>query len=705
LINLGTNINSPYPDYAPVISADESILVFTSRRVGNVGGYTDSDGEYYEDIYLSKNIDWQWTKAVSIDSTSYSFKRNTQNHLYFTTAKRIEPPINTKYHDAAIGLSPTGQKLFIYKRGSIYVSPLIGDVWSKPIKMNTNINYKKSRQPSISISADENTIYFSSDRKGGYGGLDIYKSEKMPNGEWGPAQNLGPEINTPYDDDAPFIHSDGKTLFFSSKGHNTMGGYDIFKSVYENLPTGQTRSKWSEPKNIGYPINTTGDDIYYVETAKGDHAYLASIRDGGLGGMDIYLLLFPGVSLPIAEIKGKILVGDSLKPILASIKVTDKISGKEVVFTSNSLTGKYLMFLPPNRKYDLIVNAEGYQPHTEEINIPDLKTYYQLYQEIHISAVTVNKKVIGQNVTTQNVFFDVNKAIHSDSLLSIELNKTLDSIANAGVKPITSKDSIAPIRFKPSENQIDKEALYAKYINNTKKITKNESNLSQTQTFAIKGTDTTSYEKMNKIDYYVNQDSIAKIMNVSENVVANIINRPLDEALTIMSMPSNSFKKLNSLNNKETTAILQLPTSSLTRVLEMPKANIETFSKLSRETADSLIKLPGNTLNHILELPIASVETKGIISSDSLTSKLLVATQPDTNTTNVIVYTVQLGAGNMDIDYFNKVNMVKVITPCDGMKRFVVGRFITLESAIEFCKKMTELGYTDAFVRTMDSLK
>ena len=266
--NLGSIINSEYTDYGAVVNADESILMFTSRREKSTGGkYEHYLNEYYEDIYISYNKNGKWTKP-----------------------KNICKPVNTKVHDAVTYLSPDGRKLLIYraykKDGNIYECVLKGDKWSKPRKLGDNVN-TQYQESSASLSYDEKTLYFISARpENNIGGRDIYMSrwnEKQK--KWGKAINLGPTINTKYDEETVFIHPDGKTLYFSSKGHNTMGGYDIFKSVFEN-------SKWSVPENLGYPINTPDDDVSYVASANGKHAYYSSIKDDGLGKKDIYRITF-----------------------------------------------------------------------------------------------------------------------------------------------------------------------------------------------------------------------------------------------------------------------------------------------------------------------------------------------------------------------------------------------------------------------------
>jgi outer membrane protein OmpA-like peptidoglycan-associated protein/tetratricopeptide (TPR) repeat protein len=406
ITNVGKGINSEYPEYAPIISADESIMIFTSRRKGSTGGLVDENGEYFEDIYSSYNTNGTWTAPVKIDSAAQANSTKPK----WSRAKKLSSAINTEKHDAAIGLSSDAQKLFIYRNEDVYMSKLKGKDWGIPVKLNSAVN-SKYKEPSASLSADENTLFFTSDRKGGFGGKDIYKSTKNKQGEWSTAENLGPTINTIYDEDAPFIQSDGKTLYFSSKGHTSMGGYDIFKSIFEE--------KWSSPENMGFPVNSAGDDIYYVVSAKGDHGYFSSLRSEGYGGMDIYYLTIEGVNIPLTEVKGLVLVGDSLKPAGARIVIVDNNTNKEVgTYSANSESGKYLLIFPPGKNYKMTVTADGFIPHVENIFIPDQKRFYQLYQEIHFQHIrAANGRIIGQKVAIENAFFDINKYIHSDSAL------------------------------------------------------------------------------------------------------------------------------------------------------------------------------------------------------------------------------------------------------------------------------------------------
>ena len=264
LINMGAVINSGYDDHSPVFNIEETIMVFTSKRKGSTGNFKTSDKQYFEDIYISHKENGQWA-----------------------TPQKISENINTMEHEASVALSADGNDLIIYKDdvgdGNLYISHFNGTEWSKPEKLSLNVNstYNESH---ASISCDGSTLYFSSNRPGGFGGYDIYYSKRLPNGDWSLAQNAGPVINTEFDENGPFIHPDGSTLYFSSKGHNSMGGYDLFFAILKDDGT------FSRPENMGYPINSIDDDVFYVLSADGKRAYYSTVQPDGLGRKDIYLM-------------------------------------------------------------------------------------------------------------------------------------------------------------------------------------------------------------------------------------------------------------------------------------------------------------------------------------------------------------------------------------------------------------------------------
>jgi outer membrane protein OmpA-like peptidoglycan-associated protein len=325
----------------------------------------------------------------------------------WTKAEKLGPVINTPSHDGCVGISPDGQEMFIYKvpkgmsKGDLYISSLKGDAWSAPVSMGDNVN-SKSWEPSGSITSDEKAFFFTSDREGGFGGTDIYMVKKLPTGQWGLPIHLGPEINTSQDEDSPFIHADGKTLYFSSKGHTSMGGFDIF-SIEVDVENGKVKG---QPVNIGYPINTADDDIFFVWSADNKRAYFSSFREGGYGEKDLYVLEREDAHSALVVLKGTIKACDGQLPIAATIVVTDNTTGKPIgVYNSNSKTGKYTVILPPGKNYGIAVEAPNYLFYSKNIDIPKLDHYVEIKDSICLEQFK-----IGTSIVLRNVFFDVNKA-------------------------------------------------------------------------------------------------------------------------------------------------------------------------------------------------------------------------------------------------------------------------------------------------------
>ncbi|MGQ0827368.1 MAG: hypothetical protein ACT4ON_03120 [Bacteroidota bacterium] len=359
IYNIGSVINTENQEYVPVISSDQAVLIYTYTGPRSTGGLMDSDfnpdpnGYYYEDVLISQRLGDRWLNSESIG-----------------------PNINTKNHDASIGLSADGQQLFLFHStekdgGDIYASHLDGEIWGIPERLGPTIN-TKYWEGSCSISADEQTLFFASERPGGQGGRDIYVSKKMPDGTWGIAENIGSAVNTSLDDDSPFIHPDGKTLYFSSEGHNSIGGYDIMYSTYSD-------GTWSKPTSMGYPINTTEDERFYVLTADGENGYFSSNRKGGYGQQDIYAVN-PGFinESPILSLVIGV-VSANEKPASATINVTNAETGeKKGSFRSNSATGKYLLALTPGNNYKVAIEIQGYESQIQYVNVKSLDTYVQV---------------------------------------------------------------------------------------------------------------------------------------------------------------------------------------------------------------------------------------------------------------------------------------------------------------------------------------
>ena len=353
ITNVGEAINSPFDDYAPVVNATEDLLIFTSRRQeGNLNPNVAVDNYPYEDIF---------------------FSTREQGDSVWNKARNIGDVVNTLYHDSNVGLSKDGNTLYLYKDengGDIYVSEFVDGSWSTPKPLGPPVN-SRFAETTVTLTPDGNTLFFASDRDGGYGGLDIWLTHKTKKGDWGKPENLGPEVNTEYDEDAPFIGYDGKTLYFSSQGGEGMGGFDIYRIEYDS-----SLQAWSPPENLGYPINTPDHDIYFVPSVDGSHAYYASARDDSYGGADIYMLNIPEVLQHQEQVKSPylaltILVKDADgEPLDASLQLVDTASASKL-FAVRKGTGEYLFAITSKepRVYELLAVREGYQEYKEPMTL------------------------------------------------------------------------------------------------------------------------------------------------------------------------------------------------------------------------------------------------------------------------------------------------------------------------------------------------
>ncbi|MBL7883273.1 MAG: PD40 domain-containing protein, partial [Bacteroidia bacterium] len=369
--NLGDSVNSGYSDHSPVLSADENTLIFTSRRPGSTGGDRAIDDQFYEDIYISfRKPDSTWTTPVSISAN-----------------------VNTNTHEATVGLTADGQTLLIYKDsngGDIYYSTLDGENWTFPQAMGSDIN-SPNWETSACLTPDGNTLFFVSNRKeGGMGGRDIWKCVKLPNGKWSKAVNLGAPINTPYDEESPFIHPSGNILFFSSNGHKTIGGFDIFFST-------RNEGNWEEPLNIGYPINTTDDDVFYVTSPDGKRGYYASSsRAEGFGEKDLYLISIPErKEQPLVLIKGFIVPADGQKlpndiEIIATNNESGIITG---VYKPLMRDGSFTIIIPPGSNYTLSYQQDGQEFFTEIMEVPADAAYQEINKEVKLKPVNFGQAI------------------------------------------------------------------------------------------------------------------------------------------------------------------------------------------------------------------------------------------------------------------------------------------------------------------------
>ena len=462
IVNVGSAINTEFEEYGPVLNEDETIMIFTSRRrEGNLNENVFSDNKPYEDIFISEKKGNTWGKAQNIGNV-----------------------VNTPFHDSNLALSADGTQLFLYKdenNGDIYESDRKEDgTWTFPEPLSESINSEGFKEASISISPDGNILFFASDRPGGQGGIDIYYSIKDRNGEWARSKNLGPKINTEYDDDAPFIDYDGKTLYFSTQGRKGMGGYDIFKSHYDSAA-----AEWGEPENLGFPINTPDDDIFFVSTKDGKRGYYASVREDGMGFTDIYMVTIlqedqVGETIaskeaepiePKEKPEGKTKIenlqpkNETLQPVFLTVTVVDESNNPleaKVSLTSsdNMAAGKsnkgpgvfeFKVSSKDSKSYKLSVENSGYVFQNIDVTLPAATTEVQNMTK----KVSMRKLKVGTRSVLRNIYFNFNKASFKDESYA-ELNKLEQMMSsNTGLQIEISghTDNIGPKSYNKDLSQ------------------------------------------------------------------------------------------------------------------------------------------------------------------------------------------------------------------------------------------------------------
>ncbi|NVO01435.1 MAG: PD40 domain-containing protein [Bacteroidetes bacterium] len=415
--NLGIEINSAFPDFGAYVPTDESFIVYSSKRPGNSGGLQDFDGFTTSDILYSTQKNDKWLKGKSLGIN-----------------------INSPLVEETAGLSADGNNIFVFVDNAeglndIFISNRKGKTFQKSVSLGPMINGSEV-ESSAALFPDGKTLIFSSDRaENNYGGKDLYISNKLPSGEWGKPVNLGDVINTKYDEDFPYLASDGKTLYFASQGHNSMGGFDYFKSVWD-----EKANSWSDAMNLGYPLNTTDDEKTISFSASGRYAYISALRKEGFGDMDIYRVTFNDIAPLYTVIKGVLLNKDSSnvfeikpvaidsvaikdsinlakeqknkstnkknvpkkvevkveKPVVESkpviqLSIINKITQKIVgVYTPNNITGKFTIILLPG-EYSLVCESNKYQKYTEDI--------------------TIREEGVGNNEMSKTIFLNQNAEI------------------------------------------------------------------------------------------------------------------------------------------------------------------------------------------------------------------------------------------------------------------------------------------------------
>jgi len=432
-------INSKYSDHSPLINSDETELIFTSRREGSKLSVKSYDDQFDANIYTSEKNDSVW-------QTPYSFGKT----------------VNSSSHEASTFISADYKTMIIHKydrnKGSLYISKRKeSGEWGNAVALGSNIN-TKYRETAGCLTPDGRKLYFTSDRKGGHGGLDIYVSDKLNNGTWGPAKNLGATINTNFNEETPFIHKNG-TLFFCSEGHNSIGGYDILGSSKNK------KNKWSNPVNMGVPINSVDDDFFYIPSPNGRFAYYASKRQGGKGNSDIYRI---GLSNPVKNnyvvVSGNIIISkENVTQKEVKIYISDLNGKKNHSYNPILKKNSFTLFLETGKSYILHFEFQDLTIHKIKINAGNNGSFLALEQHIILDDIIIKslkdskyrQKLVQGNIETKEYTSKPkSKDISYDKIIAgnTDTNATLDTdVDNTNEE----EGKIFSIQLLSSKTQLD----------------------------------------------------------------------------------------------------------------------------------------------------------------------------------------------------------------------------------------------------------
>lgn len=410
--NMGGSVNTPQADYGALVSADGATLYFTSRRpVAADSKVNKVTGDFFEDVYMSRAVEGGWSQA-----------------------ERLPAPVNSDGNDASVGLFNDGRTMLIYRdhdgSGDLYTSERRGKVWGQPALIGPTVN-TEAHESSGWYSFDRQWLYFVSDRPDdNVGGQDIYRSRwDAATNQWGAAENLGPVVNSIHDEDGVFVHPDGKTLYFSSQGHTSMGGYDVFR-------TRLVDGAWTKPENLGWPVNSPDDDLFFALTADGTEGYFSSYREGGFGEDDIYRVSFlpeaptgeatagaKGIAVVAPEpssvlVRGRIMSLKFMDGMEADIELIDLEDASLVArFKSDPVTGEYMVAVPAGRKYAMYVKADGYLLRSENVEVPNGERGMERELDVKLESIAT-----GNLATMKNLFFTTASAELQPASLA-ELNQ------------------------------------------------------------------------------------------------------------------------------------------------------------------------------------------------------------------------------------------------------------------------------------------
>jgi tetratricopeptide (TPR) repeat protein len=440
--NIGSVVNTAAPEYSPMVTLDGSALFFTTKRMradsSNRKYININNGQHFEDVYVSyRNKDGKWTSP---------------DYLAF-----CEPRKN----NASISVSPDGQQVFVYEDingGDIYLSQLEDTTFSTPEPFEAEELNSEAWETHATISPDGNYLYFVSDREGGLGGKDIYRLKILPDGSWSKAYNLGEPINSEFDEDSPFLGADNNTMFFSSNGPNSMGGYDIFVSRMDE------DEKWSAPENMGYPLNSYDDDIFYTTTADGLTGFYSSDKLDGQGDKDIYIVETENSYIKnVAIFSGFILTQDnSMIPKGITIHVTDLTDATPTkIYRPRRRDGGYVLNLKPCHTYQIDYKKDKVDFYNTELYVPCNSSYQEIKHELLLDLINLEaSELVSLPVNEQRWEFTNSEFINQleGAQVSIHEDDSLiykEFVNKYGQFPYKKLDPTKSHLFKIEEDDID----------------------------------------------------------------------------------------------------------------------------------------------------------------------------------------------------------------------------------------------------------
>ncbi|MGQ9845939.1 MAG: OmpA family protein, partial [Bacteroidales bacterium] len=717
--NLSEVISTPDEvQNCPVVSDDESIIVFTAGQKNvfltelNLNS-TNTDYKL-DDIYFSKKIDGEWSPPINI-------------------TKQIGA--GNQQRTVPVSISADGKELYLVRDdnddGNIYVSYFQNDKWTKMKPLNKHIN-SKYWESHATITKDGNTLFFTSDRPGGFGGLDIYRSDKDEKGDWGPPVNLGPTINSIYDEETPFVIGEkGKyTLYFSSQGHYSMGGFDVFYSTLLD------NNKWSTPINIGYPLNTVGNDLFYIPKANGEYLFfpLNNNERGNIAKNNIYKVKvnLPGMK-PVEETKPPQLVKVTVKGIIrladnttelpkdAKVVVYDSLKNMEIAnIKPSSDSGFYQQVLLPG-SYKFTYSCSGYNSKNEYVYIPDNFSQKEIVLDVTLDPIDVSK---GEYYVIRSIFFDYGKYdLRRESEIELQrLAQLMQKNPGLMVEIVGHTDALGSDKFNQKLSEKRAKAavdyLVAQGIEPSRFVAKG---MGKREFIAINqnpdGTDNPEGRQLNR------RVEIKLLNSIPDNVIVETIYVPVhlryrkdtkvrdDNTYTILLVQ----QKEKLLDIKDLNKLL-----SLTQILKQDSAFANNSNPIKdNKVGDMMVFTAGEfkskseamkILNTIIDQGFTDANIISVNELSDIKNQIARIYQQEQDQQQADVkkqYTIQIKALTLPVDLsvFKGLKGVKENYCSDGFYRYTYGDFKTRAEAEKEKEKILELGYPDAFIVNYEQFK